>query len=398
MEMNEENDTKELLDRGVEKIIGRDELESKLNSQEPLRIKHGIDPSTDTLHLGHAAIYKKMRQLQQAGHKIIFLIGDFTARFGDPTGKGEVRNLKGHDEVRAKAGNYLEQVHKILDDENTEISYNSEWYDKMNVEGFLKLLSHITHAQLIERDMFQERIKDNKEIRIHEMLYPILQGYDSVMVESDLTIIGSDQLFNEMRGRDLQKEYEQRPQGILSMKLLPGTNGKRKMSQSLGNAISLDAEPTDMFGKIMSIPDEVMIDYFELLTDIPMDEVEEIETELDQGTTNPKEVKMRLATEITKDLYNKEMAQTAKEEFVRVFQQNEDPENIKEVSVKQDKIELIELIKKCGFASSNSEARRLIKQGGVRVNHDKITNIDAEIEAESGTILQVGKKRFAQIE
>ncbi|TSC97305.1 MAG: tyrosyl-tRNA synthetase, partial [Candidatus Berkelbacteria bacterium Licking1014_2] len=312
-----------LLTRGVAEIIGQEELEKKLKAGQKLRIKHGVDPTTTELHLGHAVNYRKMRQFQNLGHTIVFLIGDFTARFGDPTDRGKTRFLRSRQEVMAMAKDYLSQAGRVIDMERAEIRYNGEWYDKMSAEDLLNLMSNVTYGQLIERDMFQERIKKDQPIFSHEMVYPILQGYDSVMLKSDLTVCGTDQKFNELMGRWLQEKMGQPPQVILTTPILLGADGKNKMSQSLGNHISLSDSPENMYGKIMSIADDLIVPYFELCTDLETKALAVVKEEL--KTVNPRDVKMRLAKLIVANYHDITAAEAAEEEFKRVFQERQQP-------------------------------------------------------------------------
>lgn len=387
---------KELLTRGVEKVVVARELEKKLKSGKKLRIKHGVDPTTKDLHIGYAVVYNKLRELQNLGHTIIFLIGDFTARFGDPTDTEKSRQLRSKKEVRDLAKDYIKQLGSILDIKKTEIRYNSEWYDKMSAEELLQLMSHFTSQQLLERDMFQERMKKNQEIGLHEPVYPVLQGYDSVMLRSDLTVIGNDQTFNELKGRDLQKDFGQEPQDIISMKMLVGTDGKVKMSQSLGNYIGMTEGARDQYGKVMSIPDESLIHYFELTTKISEKEIKKIEADLKKGS-NPRDIKMRLAREIVTMYHSKEEAEQAEEAFVKQFSKRELPEEIKEFKFSGGERKLYDILVDCGLVDSKSEARRLIDQNAVKVDGAVIGDREAIIGLKTGMVIQVGKRRYGKI-
>lgn len=386
----------ELLSRRVDSIVGEKELRAKLSSGKPLRIKHGVDPTTPDLHLGHSVVYWKMREFQDLGHTVIFLIGDFTARFGDPTDKEKMRQMRDAKEVRALAENYIKQVLTILDPKKTEIRYNSEWYDKMSAEDLLRLMSHFTYAQMMERDMFSKRIKAKQEISFHEPVYPILQGYDSVMLEDDLTVIGTDQTFNEMRGRDLQRDFGQKPQAIIAVSLLIGTDGKQKMSQSLDNEIGITEGPDAQYGKIMSLPDGQIYPYFELATNIPAEDLKIIKRELKGKKTNPRDLKMQLARTIVKMYHGETAAQKAESNFIGIFQKRGTPGNIDEIAIKKD-MTLIDLLAEYKLAVSKSEAKRLIDQRGVRVDHRIVTDPAFIIENRPGTIIQVGKRRFVQL-
>lgn len=386
----------ELLSRRVESIVGEKELRAKLAAGKILRIKHGVDPTTPDLHLGYSVVYRKMREFQDLGHTVIFLIGDFTGRFGDPTGRDKTRELRDAREVKQMAENYIKQVLTILDPKKTEIRYNSEWYDKMSAEDLLRLMSHFTYAQMVERDMFAKRIKNKQEISSHEPVYPILQGYDSVMLESDLTVIGTDQTFNEMRGRDLQKDFSQDPQAIISVPMLVGLDGKQKMSQSLGNFVGITEDASEQYGKIMSLPDGLIYPYFELVTNVPTEDLPVIKRELKSKTANPRDIKMRLAYTIVKMYHGDGPAKKAESNFVGVFQKKGTPSDIDEITLKKD-IALINLLTEHKLATSRSEAKRLIDQRSVRVNHRVITDSAFIIENRPGTIIQVGKRRFVQL-
>jgi len=386
----------EILTRGVQNILVNASLEKKLKSGKKLRIKHGIDPTTKDLHLGYAVVYNKLKELQNMGHTIVFLIGDFTARFGDPSDKEKARTLRPKKEIKALAKDYIKQLGTILDLNKTEIRYNSEWYDKMKAEDLLLLMSHFTNQRMLERDMFQKRIKNEEDIRLHEPVYPALQGYDSVMLKADLTVIGNDQTFNELRGRDLQKYYGQEPQDIITMKMLTGTDGKMKMSQSLGNYIGITENAREQFGKIMSIPDELILNYFELLTKVPQKEIDKIENDLNKGA-NPRDIKIRLAKEIVTLYHSKKEAEKAEENFVKQFSKKELPEDIKEIKVSKSQTAVVALILDLGFASSKSEARRLIDQGALKIDGAVIGDREAVVTPINGLIIQVGKRRIAKL-
>ncbi len=386
----------ELLSRRVESIVGEKELRAKLAAGKTLRIKHGADPTTADLHIGHAMSYHKMREFQDLGHTVIFLIGDFTGRFGDPTDHDKTRELRDAREVKQIAENYVKQVLTILDPKKTEIRYNSEWYDMMSAEDLLKLMSHFTYAQMMERDMFAKRIKAKQEISFHEPIYPILQGYDSVMLEADLTVIGTDQTFNEMRGRDLQKDFGLAPQAIISVPMLVGLDGKQKMSQSLSNFIGITEDASEQYGKIMSLPDGLIYPYFELATNVPAGDLAAIKRELKSKTANPRDIKMRLAYEIAKMYHGESLAKKAESNFIGVFQKKGTPSDIDEIVLKKDTA-LIDLLTEHKLASSRSEAKRLIDQRGVRVDHHVVTDSSFIVENRPGTIIQVGKRRFVQL-
>jgi len=385
--------TEEILNKGVEKVIKRQELSKKLKSKKKLRVKHGVDPTTKDLHLGHSVIYLKLKELQALGHKIIFLIGDFTGRFGDPSEKLETRTLRPKKEVRSLARNYLRQVGKILDLKKTEIRYNSEWYDKMKADELLMLMSRFTAARMLERDMFQKRMKKSLDIGLHEPVYPVLQAYDSVMLKSDLTVCGIDQLFNELQARDLQEKFGQRPQDIIATKILIGTDGKRKMSQSFGNYIGIEEKPEEQYGKVMSIPDELIFDYFELTTKISLREL----SFLKKSRSNPRDLKAKLAREIVAMYHNKTAAEKAEREFERVFKKKELPTDIPEIKIKKAKFNILDLLVRTKLVSSKSEAKRLILQGGVKIDGEKQKDWKKIVEIKKGRIVQVGKRKFVKI-
>ncbi|MBU2545312.1 tyrosine--tRNA ligase [Patescibacteria group bacterium] len=383
----------DVLTRGVEKVIKKDSLVEKLNSGKKLRVKHGIDPTTKDLHLGYSTVYLKLKELQEMGHQIIFLIGDFTGRFGDPTEKIEARKLRDAKEVRNLAKNYLKQVGKILDLKKTEIRYNSEWYGKMKADELLLLMSNFTTARMLERDMFQERIKKGIETGLHEPVYPVLQAYDSVMLKSDLTVCGTDQLFNELKARELQQKFDQPGQEIIATKLLIGTDGKQKMSQSLGNYIGFEDSPNEQFGKIMSIPDNLIFEYFELITRVPLIEI----GKLRKLKTNPKNLKSRLAKEIIKIYHGEKEAEKAEKEFNKVFRNKELPSDIPEIKIENQELNILDLLLKTKLVASKAEARRLVEQGAVKIDSKIIKDWQTKIETRPGRVLQIGKRRFAKI-
>ncbi|EKD49393.1 MAG: hypothetical protein ACD_63C00158G0001, partial [uncultured bacterium] len=314
----------DLLTRSVEEIIVEKDLRKKLESGEKLRIKHGVDPTGRDLHIGHAVIYNKLKEFQDMGHTVIFLIGGFTARFGDPTDKHKGRKLRTKEDVEQKAENYINQVSKILDIKKTEVRYNSEWYDKMSAEELLRIMSHFTVARMLERDMFVKRREEGLDIGLHEPVYPILQAYDSVMLKSDLTVIGTDQKFNELQARALQRDFKQVPQDVMTMKILVGTDGKKKMSKSQENYIGITEPAIEKFGKIMSIPDSVIVDYFELATKISSVEISEIKKSLDGGE-NPRDAKLRLAREMVRLYHGEKVSKEAEDEFIKIFKNKETP-------------------------------------------------------------------------
>lgn len=398
-----QNKLNKILERNIVEVITKDELEKKLKSGKKLRIKFGVDVTSPLLHLGHAVSIWKMREFQELGHKVIFLIGDFTTLIGgDPTGRINARPRITKEQIEKDAKEYQKQATKMLLDapEVFEVRRNSEWYDKMAVKEFLELASRITHARLIERDMFQERIKSGKEIYMNEILYPLIQGYDSVMLESDMTVVGEDQLFNEMVGRTYQKIFGQEPQVILTVPIIPGLDGKEKMSKSLGNYIAILDTPRDKFGKIMSIPDELIIPYFKNCTRLALDEIAKIEKELKTGL-NPFEAKKRLAYEIVK-LYNGESA--AEEElkfFVKTFSKGEiEKEKLPKKIIKSagEKLDIIEFIEKIEPTLSRSKIRQLIVQKGITINNKAVESSEKTIEPAKEIVVRIGKKKFYLVE
>ncbi len=381
----------------IDNIIDKKSLLQKLKSGKKLIIKHGIDPTTSDLHLGYAVIYHKLRALQDMGHTVVFLIGGFTARFGDPTDKKSAREMQDKLVVEKKAKNYISQALKILDPKKTEVRYNSEWYDKMSAEELLKLMSHFTYAQMIERDMFKKRIKQKEEIGLHEPVYAVLQGYDSVMLKSDITIIGTDQLFNEMRGRDMQRDFNQAPQSIITMPLLIGLDGKQKMSQSLGNDILFTEPAEDQFGKIMSIPDDLIMHYWELATNEPKEKIEEIAKNLKDKDINPRDIKIELGKTIVSIYHGKTAADKAANRFRAIFQKKEIPKDIPTIKLAKQKIGIVDFLVNAKLVNSKSEARRMLMQRAVKVNQELIQDPHWQISISPGVIVQVGKRRFIKI-
>jgi len=387
----------ELLDRGVSEIISREELEKKLLSGKKLRVKHGIDPTAADLHLGYSVIYRKLRKFQELGHTVVFLIGSFTARFGDPTDKNAARRMRTKEEVEETAKNYIKQVAKILDVKKLEIRYNGEWFDKFSAEDLLRLMSEFTVARMLERDMFQERQKKGQDIGLHEPVYPALQAYDSVMLKSDVTVIGNDQKFNELQARPLQKSAGQTPQDIMIMPLLIGMDGKRKMGQSLGNYIGLSEPPEEQYGKIMSLPDKLLFQYFELCTDVSSTEIQKMREAMKEGS-NPKNFKMRLGREIVTLYHDGVAARNAEAEFVKIFQKGEKPTDIEEKKLPTKSYDICELLVAMQLAPSKSEARRLVTQGGVKIEGEKIEDPFYVVPlAKKPLVIQVGKRKFLKI-
>jgi tyrosyl-tRNA synthetase len=386
----------ELFRRRVESVVGEKELRAKLLAGKKLKIKHGVDPTTALLHIGHATAYHKMREFQNLGHTVQFLIGSFTARFGDPTERTHTRKLQSKEAVMRSAKNYLKQALKILDPKKTEIRYNSEWYDKLSAENLIELMSHFTHQQMIERDMFQRRIKAGQKIGFHEPVYPLLQAYDSVMLEDDLTVIGTDQLFNEMRGRDLQRDFKQEPQAIITVPLLAGTDGVRKMSQSLNNAINILDDPKTQYGRVMSIPDALIYTYFDLATNVTGDDLVRIKKQLADRRANPRDLKMELAHRIVSMYHGRSAADKAQANFVKIFREHVLPSDIPTITLPRP-APLMDVLLNNGLVASRSEVRRLLAQKGIKVNGKIVTDPRHSINPKNGATIQVGKRRFLKV-
>jgi len=387
--------------KGTVDIISENELIEKLKEDRPLIVKAGFDPTAPDLHLGHTVLLQKLRTFQQLGHIVYFIIGDFTAMIGDPTGRDKTRPPLTKEQVLENAKTYQEQVFKVLDPEKTVVVFNSEWFSDMTAEELIRLSSKYTVARMLERDDFKKRFKENRPIAIHEFIYP-LQAYDSVVIKADIEVGGSDQRFNLLIGRDIQKEYGiEKPQVAILLPLLVGTDGVRKMSKSYGNYIGITEPPEDMFGKIMSIPDELMWDYWKLLTDLSEDEIEKMRKDVESGVLHPMDVKKQLAMYIVERFHSKEEAVKAKEYFEKVHSKRELPENIPEPEItiesEEKKIPLYELVYKLGFAPSKSEARRLIKSGAVKIEGNKFTDFNYEVDLSKEFVIQVGKRKFAKI-
>ena len=389
-----------VIKRGTAEIIGEEELLEKLKKKEVLHVKAGFDPTAPDLHLGHTVLLWKLKDFQELGHKVYFLIGDFTAMIGDPTGKSETRPPLTREEVLKNAETYAQQVFKILDPEKTVVVFNSEWLGGMTAADLIKLASKYTVARMLERDDFAKRFKEQRPIHIHEFLYPLLQGYDSVVLNADVELGGTDQKFNLLIGRHLQREYDQEEQVCIMMPILEGLDGVQKMSKSLGNYIGILEPPEEQFGKVMRISDELMWRYYKLVTRIPEEEIEEMERAVKEGKLHPMEAKKRLAETIVKTFHGEEAAKKARKHFERVFSKRELPEEIPEpeVTVPENPVWLPRLLKEAGLVNSTSEGRRQIKGGGVRINGEKVLDENTRIDVLSGeVVLQVGKRRFARI-
>jgi len=384
--------------RGAEEILVEDELLAKLKTGKPLKIKAGFDPTAPDLHLGHTVLINKLRQFQQLGHEVIFLIGDFTGMIGDPTGKNVTRKPLTKEDVLANAETYKEQVFKILDPAKTTVAFNSTWMDKMGSAGMLKLASRQTVARMMERDDFKKRYANGQAIAIHEFMYPLVQGWDSVALEADVELGGTDQKFNLLMGRELQKSEGQRPQTVLMMPLLEGLDGVQKMSKSLGNYIGITDSPSDMFGKIMSISDVLMWRYYELLSFKPMAEIEAYKVDIEQGK-NPRDVKIDLAKELIARFHDEAAAQAAHDEFINRFQKGAMPDEMPEIELTPEsgEIAIANLLKEAGLVGSTSDAYRMIKQGAAKIEGEKITDRSLVIAAGTSAVYQVGKRKFAKV-
>ncbi|NCO23606.1 MAG: tyrosine--tRNA ligase [Candidatus Infernicultor aquiphilus] len=395
-----------IIKRGTEEIISEEELIKKIEKsrkeKKPLRVKQGFDPNAPDIHLGHTVGLRKMRQFQDLGHEIYFLIGDFTGRIGDPSGRSVARKQLTEEEVNKNAETYKKQVYKILNPEKTKIVFNSNWLGKLSFSEVLKLCSKYTVARMLERDDFATRYKEEKPIGIHEFLYPLMQGYDSVALQADIELGGTDQKFNLLVGRNIQREYNQEPQIIITLPLLEGTDGIEKMSKSLGNYIGINELPQIMYGKVMSIPDRLMIRYFELVTDVSLNEINQIKINLENDNLHPQDVKKKLAREIVKLYHGQNAALIAEEEFEKVFNKKLYPEEMKELVLKKDnlkegKIWLIKLIALSGLVNSKSEARRLIEQGGVKINGEKVDDPNLDLTVKKGMVIKIGKLNFVKL-
>ena len=388
----------DIIKKGVDEIINEDSLIKKLNSSKPLVIKAGFDPTAPDLHLGHTVLLNKLRQFQDLGHSVIFLIGDFTATIGDPTGKTELRPVLSNAEVKKNAETYRQQVFKILDENKTTVKFNSEWLGKLSAEELIQIIGSYSVARMLERDDFKKRFKSNKNISIKEFIYPILQGYDSVELKADVELGGTDQKFNLLMGRYLQSisnpNNEDAKQVVITLPLLEGLDGIKKMSKSLNNYIAIDDNPKEMFGKIMSISDDLMWRYFEVLSSISIKDLDKLKKDVINNKTNPRDIKFDLGIEIVSRFYNKDEAEKAKNDFLNIFQKNKNPEDLELVEV--NTMPLPNLLKHIGFVSSTSEARRLIAQKALKINDNVVNSIDEELP-EGIYLLKLGKKKFIKV-
>ncbi len=392
----------ELLTSDAVNMVLREELLEKLKRGRPLRVKYGADPSAPDLHLGHSVPLRRLRKFQELGHRIVFIIGDFTGRIGDPSGRSKTRPMLSEEQIRANAKTYAEQVGKILDVSQCEIAYNSEWFGKMDAADLLRLTSHYTVARMLERDDFAKRLAEESPIAVLELLYPLVQGYDSVAVRADVEVGGTDQLFNLLVGRDIMRAYGIEPQVVLTWPLLVGIDGTEKMSKSLGNYVGIAESPGEMFGKLMSIPDDLLPQYLQLLLEWPAEKVREALEAVEAGQVNPRDLKDEMAREIVATYHGEDAAQEASEEFRRVFSQRELPSEMPDVEVAAEDLTngaiwIIKLVRAAGFAPSNSEARRLVQQGGVRINDEPIKDDTASVVVKTGDVLKVGRRRFGRI-
>lgn len=394
----------EVLSRGTEKIIPDNGLKEKLiasiTSKTPLRVKLGLDPSAPDVHIGHTVVLHKLRQFQQFGHIVQLVIGDFTGRIGDPTGKSATRKQLTDEEVKANATTYFKQFGKVIDMEKATVGYNSTWLAPLHFADVIRLASQTTVARMLERDDFEKRYRAGQSIAIHEFFYPLMQAYDSVALKSDIELGGTDQTFNLLMGRHLQESFGLDKQVVMTFPLLEGLDGVKKMSKSLGNYIGIDEDPKSMFGKAMSIPDNLMVKYFTLVTDISANDLEKIKTALSDGSLHPRDAKLKLAWTLVRMYHGQSEANEAKVNFLSVFQKHALPEHLEEVplQVDQEKIWIIDLlVTRLHLFKTNGEARRMILAGGIKINQEKINDVHLEIKVENGMVIQVGKRRFLKI-
>ena len=388
---------KELL-RGTEDVLVVDELKDRLAQGRPLNIKAGFDPTAPDLHLGHTVLLNKMRQFQIQGHHVVFLIGDFTGLIGDPSGKNATRPPMTHEEILSNAETYKEQVFKILDPDTTEVAFNSKWSDELGARGMIQLASRHTVARMLERDDFNKRYKDGRPISIHEFLYPLMQGYDSVAMKTDVELGGTDQKFNLLVGRELQKQYGQPPQIVMTVPILEGLDGVKKMGKSLGNYVGISEAPEEMFGKLMSISDELMWRYFDLLSFRATDDIENLKKSVDEGA-NPRDVKFQLCDEIITRFHSSADATRARQAFIERFQKGAIPDDMPEVSLESgpEGLAIANLLKSANLVPSTGEGMRMVDQGAVRINGEKVADRKAAINSGATYVVQVGKRRFARV-
>lgn len=387
----------DLIKRGTEEIIEEEELINKLKKEEPLRVKTGFDPTAPDLHLGHTVLIQKLKHFQKLGHKVLFLIGDFTGMIGDPSGQSETRKTLTREEVRQNAETYKRQIFKILDPDKTEIVFNSQWMDEFTAADFVHLCSKYTVARMLEREDFRNRFQNNRSISIHEFLYPLIQGYDSIALKADVEVGGTDQKFNLLVGRNLQRQVGQEAQVIITMPILEGLDGVQKMSKSLENYVGIEEAPSEMFGKLMSISDELMFRYLELLSDKSLNEIRDLKAGIDSGRLHPKEVKEELAYDLTSKFHDQSKARQAREEFNKVFSQHGMPKDMPEVQISSQELNKVaDIIISAGLCESKGEFKRLCKQGAVSVDYQKI--FDPNYSFVPGVhIVKIGKRRFMRV-
>jgi len=393
--LSPEDQLKIVQENSVDFITPEDFL-NKIRKKGQLKVKLGVDPSRPDLHLGHAVVLRKLKQFQELGHIVYLIIGDFTARIGDPSGRSKTRPLLSEDEVQENSKTYVEQAFRILQADQTVVKFNSEWLSKLSFADVINLSSRYTVARILERDDFNKRLKENQPISISEFLYPLAQAYDSIVIEADVELGGTDQLFNLLVGRKLQEEFGQSPQVVLTMPLIEGTDGYLKMSKSYDNYIAFNDSPQDIFGKVMSIPDHLIIKYMKYLTDIPKDKIKDMEKQIKSGEVNPRDIKMVLAEEIVTLLYNKDEAEKAKQNFVSIFQKREMPGDLPEIQIKSGET-ILDIVSKTKVYDSNSEIKRAIMQGAIRINDEKIKDFKDIVDCDDGAILRVGKKSYFKI-
>lgn len=389
-----------LLKRGAVEVYREDELAQRLaeaaKAARPLRAKLGMDPTAPDIHLGHTVVLRKLRQFQDLGHKAVLIIGDYTALIGDPTGQNSTRPMLSTEQIKANAQTYFEQAGKILDTspDRLEVRYNSEWLEKLSLMELIQLAAKKTVAQMLQRDSFKLRLEKNIDVFTHEFLYPLMQGYDSLAISSDVELGGTDQTFNNLVGRDVQRAYGQPAQIVITMPILVGLDGVQKMSKSKGNYIGVTDAPSEMFGKTMSIPDTLMENYFTLLTDLPADRIAEL---TDSAKTHPKQAKVLLGKMIVEQLYDTAAADAAAAEFDKIFTQNQQPDEMPDVQISAEPVMVSKLLVQCGLVETGGEAKRMVKQGGVRIDDKKIDDPNQQIEPADGMVVQVGKRKFAKL-
>lgn len=395
-----------ILQRGVVEIVPeiglRDKLKKSLQENRPLKVKLGLDPSAPDIHIGHTVVLHKLRQFQELGHIVQLIIGDFTGRIGDPSGKSETRKQLSEEEIKTNAETYKAQLYKVLDSERTEVHFNSTWLSPLTFSDVVQLAAKTTVARMLERDDFEQRYEANQPISVHEFFYPLMQGYDSVALQCDVELGGTDQKFNLLMGRQLQREYGQEAQVVMMLPLIEGLDGEKKMSKSLGNYIGIDEAPQEIYGKAMSVPDALMLKYYELTTDVSSEELETLQERLAAGTLHPRDAKMQLARTYVRMYHGAKEAEEAERHFKTVFQQQSIPDDMPEVVVHDSEIEggkmwVVKLLRQLGLVPSNAEARRMVQQGAVKINERKIEAANVDVEIQNGMIVQVGKRKFARI-